>query len=170
MARTQAVDADFAAFVAARRQALVRAAYLVCGDAHTAEDLVQTALVKLATRWERLRAERPEAYVRRIIYRDAISHWRHHRHEILVLTVPEQGGTGRDLDHDTELRLDVQRALAGLTAKQRAVLVLRYLEDRSEAETAELLGVSLGTVKSQTHAALARLRAHVPELSTGGAS
>ncbi len=76
-----AADEDFAVFVRARQQALVRAAYLVCGDHHAAQDLVQGSLAKLAARWEQVRDGSPEAYVRRIVYRDAISRWRRTRRE-----------------------------------------------------------------------------------------
>jgi RNA polymerase sigma-70 factor (sigma-E family) len=158
------VDEDFARYVRARQHALLRAAYLVCGDAHLAEDLLQQAFTKVALRWDRLRSENPDAYVRRILYRDAVSSWRRTRRESLVEALPDQGRP--DESASVVDRLDVARALAALTPKQRAVVVLRYFEDRSEADTAEVLGVSVGTVKSQTHAALARLREQVPDLAT----
>lgn len=160
------VDEEFAQYVRARQHRLLRAAFLVCGDLHLAEDLLQGALVKLAARWERLRNEDPDAYVRKILYRDAVSSWRRTRRESLSL-FPEL-----DLDRPepdrapgTGERLDLLRALAQLTPKQRAVVVLRFFEDRSEADTADALGVSVGTVKSQTHAALARLRTLLPEFA-----
>ena len=160
------VDEEFAQYVRARQHRLLRAAFLVCGDLHLAEDLLQGALVKLAARWERLRNEDPDAYVRKILYRDAVSSWRRTRRESLSL-FPEL-----DLDRPepdrapgTGERLDLLRALAQLTPKQRAVVVLRFFEDRSEADTADALGVSVGTVKSQTHAALARLRTLLPDFA-----
>jgi RNA polymerase sigma factor (sigma-70 family) len=177
-------DAEFAEYVRARQQQFLRAAYLVCGDAHLAEDLLQQALVKLALRWDKIRGEHPDAFVRRVLFRDAVSAWRRTRHEHVGLdetgyaaSPPAQaGGPGglvpgaaqagiedRVSDRVSD-RVDLVRALMGLTVKQRAVLVLRYFEDRSEAETADLLGVSVGTVKSQTSAALARLRAIAPRL------
>jgi RNA polymerase sigma-70 factor (sigma-E family) len=165
-------DAEFAEYVRARQQQLLRAAYLVCGDAHLAEDLLQQALVKLALRWDKVRHEHPDAFVRRVLYRDAVSAWRRSRRESVGLAddgyaaVPEPAPEAAVGD-----RVDVHRALMQLTAKQRAVLVLRFFEDRSEAETAELLGVGVGTVKSQTHAALERLRRVAPGLEptlTGG--
>jgi RNA polymerase sigma-70 factor (sigma-E family) len=172
------VDEDFARYVRARQHTLLRAAYLVCGDAHLAEDLLQQAFAKLATRWERLRGENPDAYVRRILYHDAISSWRRTRREHVLEFVPEGGADdwgagGLRVDESAAVaeRLDLERALATLTPKQRAVVVLRYFEDRTEADTAEVLGVSVGTVKSQTHAALARLRERIPGLTpslTGG--
>lgn len=160
------VDEDFARYVRARQHALLRAAYLVCGDAHLAEDLLQQAFTKVALRWDRLRHENPDAYVRRILYRDAVSSWRRTRRESLVEVPPEPGRP--DESARVADRLDVERALAALTPKQRAVVVLRYFEDRTEADTAEVLGVSVGTVKSQTHAALARLRERIPDLALTG--
>jgi RNA polymerase sigma-70 factor (sigma-E family) len=155
-------DPEFVAYVRARQHRLLRAAYLVCGDVHLAEDLLQEAFVKLALRWDRLRDERPDAYVRTIVFRDAVSAWRKRRREELAgLDVPESRPWPASEPGE---RVDVQRALESLTAKQRAVLVLRYLEDRSEAQTAQILGVSVGTVKSTAHDALSALRTRVPDL------
>ena len=160
------VDEEFARYVRARQHRLLRAAYLVCGDAHLAEDLLQGALAKLATRWERLRHENPDAYVRKILYRDAVSSWRRTRREIAVaLPRSRAAGSSRTGRPGTGERVDLLRALAQLTPKQRAVVVLRFFEDRSEADTADALGVSVGTVKSQTHAALARLRTLLPDFA-----
>ena len=160
------VDEDFARYVRARQHRLLRAAYLVCGDVHLAEDLLQDALVKVAQRWDRLRHENPDAYVHRILYRDAVSSWRRTRRESLS-SLPDHPVDSVVGDRSPELmaRVDLQRALAELTPKQRAVVVLRFFDDRSEAEAAEVLGVSVGTVKSQTHAALARLRALLPDFA-----
>ncbi len=157
------VDEEFASYVRARQHRLLRAAYLVCGDAHLAEDLLQGALVKLALRWDRVRSENPDAYVRRILYRDAVSAWRRTRRESIAAVPPDRGHA----DHSSAVtdRLDLERALATLTPRQRAVVVLRYFEDRTEADTADVLGISVGTVKSQAHAALARMRERVPDLS-----
>ena len=158
------VDEEFARYVRARQHRLLRAAYLVCGDAHLAEDLLQGALTKLAARWDKLRHENPDAYVRRILYRDAVSSWRKTRRESLS-SVPLIEVPVHDRTSQTSQRVDLERALAELTPKQRAVVVLRFFEDRSEIEAAEALGVSVGTVKSQTHAALARLRALLPDFA-----
>jgi RNA polymerase sigma-70 factor (sigma-E family) len=152
------VDPDFAGYVVSRQRRLVRAAYLVCGDEHLAQDLVQQALTKLAVRWNRLRDGNPDAYVNRILYRDAVSWWRRVRRERLVGEVADAAAPGSVTD-DEATRIDVRRALMTLTPKQRAVLVLRYFEDLTETETAEQLGVTLGTVKSQSHVALNKLRA-----------
>ncbi len=157
-------DPDFVDYVRARQGRLLRAAFLVCGDPHLAEDLLQGALVKLARNWDRVREEQPDAYVRRILYHDAVSSWRRRRREVVGLEpVPEEPAAD-DTDDRVVRRLDVLRALDGLTPRQRATVVLRYFEDRSERETADILGVSVGTVKSQTHDALARLRQAVPRL------
>jgi len=153
---------SFADFVAARQGALLRTAVLISGDEHLAQDLVQDALVKLALRWDRVGADRPEAYVRTILLRDLISWRRRYRWERLGVDadLPEGDPSGNSDD-----RVVLRAALARLTRKQRAVLVLRFLEDLSEHQTADLLGVTVGTVKSQTHAALARLRVLAPELT-----
>jgi RNA polymerase sigma-70 factor (sigma-E family) len=162
-------DLEFVEYVRARQHALLRAAYLVCGDVHLAEDLLQGALVKLARQWERVRDEAPDAYVRRILYRDAVSSWRKRRHEVVGLHASPERFDRWDAD-EVERRLDVLRALDALTPRQRATVVLRFFEDRSERDTAEILGCSVGTVKSQTHDALVRLRAAMPrvDLETGG--
>lgn len=160
------LDDDFADYVRHRQHRLLRAAYLVCGDVHRAEDLLQQALEKLALRWDTVRDGQPDAYVRRILYRDAVSSWRRTRREHLTLLPPEPDGAHRHGVHDAAHdRVDLQAALSRLTPKQRAVLVLRFFEDLSEADTADALGVSVGTVKSQTHVALANLRELVPHLA-----
>ncbi len=159
------LDEDFARWVEARQHVLLRAAYLVCGDAHLAEDLLQGAFVKVAQRWERLRHENPDAYVRRILYRDAVSSWRRTRREVSAGADGVADPVERDGAPDAGQRVDLLRALAELTPKQRAVVVLRFFEDRSEAQAAEVLGVSVGTVKSQTHAALGRLRVLLPDFA-----
>jgi RNA polymerase sigma-70 factor (sigma-E family) len=154
-------EGSFAAYLAERRPALVRTAYLLCGDAHLAEDLVQAALVKAVGHWRRI-ADHPEPWLRKVIVNDHISRWRRHRgRERLTDVVPDAvaGEVGRDLD--------LAAALAELAPRQRAVIVLRYYEDLTEAETARLLGVSVGTVKSQHRDALARLRLLVPGLVVG---
>ena len=138
------MDEDFAAYVRSRQHRLLRAAFLVCGDRQTAEDLLQQAFVKQALRWDRIRDEHPDAVVRRVLYRDAISAWRTTRRETLV-HVPEQARPGEETRIET--RVDLERALRQLAPRQRAVLVLRFYEDRSEVETAEILGIAVGTVK-----------------------
>jgi RNA polymerase sigma-70 factor (sigma-E family) len=149
----------FTAWAAARRSALVRSAFLLTGDAGRAEDLVQQALMKVAARWERLVDGNPDAYARTIIYRDHVSWWRRRREQTAL---PELEVVATTVDVDQSLVME--QALARLTHKQRAVLVLRFYEDLSEAETATTLGVSSGTVKSQTSAALQKLRDSAPEV------
>lgn len=166
------VGEDYIAFVRARQGALLRAAYLVCGDHHLAEDLLQDALVKLASRWERIRDEAPEAYVRRILYRDAISRWRRTRREVSVDHHDPDGRLAR-LRHerhpvqDWVSGADVRDALLLLPPRQRAVIVLRYFEDLSEADIAATLGISRGTVKSQASDAMRTLRGLLPASGTG---
>jgi RNA polymerase sigma-70 factor (sigma-E family) len=155
---------SFTAFVAARSQALCRTAYVLTGNRHDAEDLVQTALYKAAKQWRRI-DHAPEPYVRRILYNESVSRWRRRRarpDELSTATVPEPRATSTG-DIDTRLTLEV--ALARLTPKQRTILVLRYYEDLSESQTAVVLGIRLGTVKSQTRHALLRIRELSPDLA-----
>ncbi len=152
----------FTAWAGSRQHALLRTAVLLTGDRGRAEDLVQEALVKVAMRWPRLADGNPDAYARTIIYRDNISWWRRRR-DVAVDVLPE-GPAPHDADAG-ERRLMVAAALDRLTAKQRAVLVMRYFDDLTEVECARLLGVGVGTVKSQAHAAIARLRSGSPELA-----
>ncbi|MEV0632310.1 SigE family RNA polymerase sigma factor [Nonomuraea wenchangensis] len=153
----------FREFVLARQQALMRTAYLLVGDRHLAEDLLQSTLTNVARHWHKLAAGgSPEAYTRRALVNQYISWRRRPRFEVPSAEPPEQGVS---YDEATLDRVVLRRALAKLTRKQRAVIVLRFWEDLTEAQTAEALGCSLGNVKSQTHHALARLRALAPELS-----
>jgi RNA polymerase sigma-70 factor (sigma-E family) len=153
---------EFTLFVIQRSHVLLRAAYALCGDQHAAEDLVQSALAKAAGRWGRIEGE-PEHYVRRVLYREFVSawRWRRRRPERVTDQVPERP-FGRDVADDTVIRLHLRAALADLPPRQRAVVVLRYLEDRSEQEVPEILGCSPGTVGSQASRALAKLRVAVP--------
>jgi RNA polymerase sigma-70 factor (sigma-E family) len=149
----------FDEFVVARSGALLRTAYLLTGNHHDAEDLVQTALVKAVPRWDKVREHEP--YVRRILVHESISRWRRRRwRETSSPDVADRAGPAADLDQNLVLR----DALGRLAPRQRAVIVLRYFDDLTEAQTAEVLGISVGTVKSQSRDALARLRALVPDL------
>lgn len=163
------VSAEFDEFVRARTPALLRTAYLLTGDQHLAEDLVQSALARTHRSWKRLyHSGNAEAYTRKTMYHLQVSWWRRGRvAESLSGQPPEPRRRGAEPDHGDRisLRLTLRAALLKLTAKQRAVLVLRFFEDRTEAEAAEMLGVSVGTVKSQTAKALARLRTVAPELA-----
>ncbi|HET7247738.1 MAG TPA: SigE family RNA polymerase sigma factor [Streptosporangiaceae bacterium] len=154
---------DFTEFVAARSRQLTRLAYVLTGDQHAAEDLLQNALVKAAAHWGRIHTA-PEAYVRRIMYREQAS-WlrrRARRRETAMAQVPEPA-TG-DGAADVEARLALRDALLALPPRRRAVLVLRYLEDLPESQVAEILGCSVGTVRSQNHRAVAQLRLALPSL------
>jgi RNA polymerase sigma-70 factor (sigma-E family) len=159
---------DFAEFVRARSAALARTAYLLSGDRHLAEDLLQEALSRAAERWRALVRDGrdPEPYVRRVLYTRAVDGWRRRRRrpEVLSQAPPELGSPGDDAEAVAR-RLVLRDALLRLTPRQRAVLVLRFYEDRSEVETADLLSCSVSTVKSQTRHALGRLRVLAPELA-----
>ncbi|MFE9602079.1 SigE family RNA polymerase sigma factor [Streptomyces hokutonensis] len=158
----------FRDFVDSRSSALLKTAVLLCGgDRYAGEDLLQNALVKVAGRWQRI--DEPEAYVRRILYRQQVSRWRlkWRRREVSVAEPPE-AAAAPDAASAAELRLVMREALSRLTARQRTVLVLRYFEDLPEADVARLLGCSVGTVRSTTHRSLARLRVLAPELAALG--
>lgn len=158
----QDAERDFDAFVSSRGPALLRTAYLLTGDRHLAEDLMQTALAKTYRHWPRVRTGSPEAYVRQAMVRENISWWRRRRGvEVVVADVPERAGARPDVDR----RLALDAALRQLSPHQRAVIVLRYYADLTERQAADALGCSVGTVKSQAHRALARLRDAAPELA-----
>jgi RNA polymerase sigma-70 factor (sigma-E family) len=160
-------DAEFAAFVHARSAALLRLAVLLTGDRQDGEDLLQTTLVKAYQSWWRLRRpDRAEAYVRRILVTSVIS-WRRRRaaREWATDRVPDQPVAGPSAVVSD--RVVLREALRSLSPGQRAVLVLRFYEDLSERQTAELLGCSVGTVKSQTARGLAALRRQVGSEDAG---
>ena len=143
---------EFREFVVARSPALLRTAYLLTGDTHAAQDLLQTALAATAGRWSRIRdRDQPETYVRRALYRHSINRWRSRarRPETLVADAPERPGAADHAD-DVVVRSSVLDALRRLPPRQRAVIVLRFYEDRPEADVAHLLGVTVGTVRSQS--------------------
>ena len=153
-------DAEFGEFLDSRAVVMRRTAYLLCGgDWHRAEDLVQTTLTKIYVAWPRLRREGSvDAYSRKIMVRSAIDESRRafRRRETVTDDLPEVPGPGPAAG--VEDAIDVRRALAQLPAGQRAVVVLRYWEDLSVSETAEVLGRSEGTVKSQAAKGIATLR------------
>jgi RNA polymerase sigma-70 factor (sigma-E family) len=150
---------SFEEYVTARRAALLRTAYLLTGSPADAEDLVQVALVKVVPHWTRI-ADRPDPYVRQVLARESVTRWRRRRwRETATEQVPERETAGPDLDEREALR----RALDALAPRQRAVVVLRYYEDLTDKETASVLGISVGTVKSQSRDALARLRQLLPD-------
>ena len=160
--RTQDKDAEFEAYMSARQPSLLRTAYLLTGDQHTAEDLVQTALAKLYLSWDKVqRRELVDGYVRRILVNENNSLWRRawKKREFSTDTLPDQQ-TVTDT-HDDGRSAALWECVQTLPRKQRAVVVLRFYEDLSEAEVAEILGISVGTVKSQSSRALAALRSRV---------
>ena len=153
-------EREFGDYVVARSRRLREFAYLLCGDWHEAEDAVQTALTKLFLAWRRVRdRDAMDPYVRRIIVRVIVDQRRlaRFRREASWADPPD----GRPVDDPADAtpeRLAVLRALAGVAPRQRAVLVLRFWEDQSVEQVAELLGCSTGTVKSQTARGLQTLR------------
>ena len=156
---------EYEAFVRARTPALLRSAYLLTGDQHLAEDLVQEALARTHRAWRRLHeVGNAEAYARKVMYHAQLSQWRRLRvREFYPPQLPERGAG--DHAESVSVRISLERALGTLSPRQRAVVVLRYFEDRTETETADLLGMALGTVKTQAARALERLRGFAPELS-----
>ena len=157
-------DADFTAYLQARQARLLRTAYLLTGDRHQAEDLLQTSLAKLYLAWDKVRdRESVDAYVRRIMVNENNSLWRRgwKRREYATGDRPE-GTPVRD-EYDEGTGAAVWALVQTLPRKARAVVVLRYYEQLSEAETAAMLGISVGTVKSQTSRALAALRERIGE-------
>jgi RNA polymerase sigma-70 factor (sigma-E family) len=160
---TETREAQFRDFVSARSAALLRVAYLVCGDLNLAEDLLQTTLTRTYIAWRRLDGiDSLEAYARRVLLNTATSWWRRRwRGERPTLHLPERPISDQS-DRVAE-RDAVWRLLGTLPARQRAVIVLRYYEDLSEAEIARELGLSVGTVKSHASRGLAALRARLAD-------
>ncbi len=148
--------AEFADFVATRSQTLLRTAYLLTRDWTSAEDLLQTALAKAWFAWGRIEGD-PEPYVRRILVTTYSSWWRRRWNgEVPTLELPHRPTADRTAQVDD--RDALWQAIGRLPKRQRAVIVLRFYEDLSEAQTADALGIAAGTVKSQTSKALAALR------------
>jgi RNA polymerase sigma-70 factor (sigma-E family) len=153
----------FNTFVSARSRHLLQTAYLLTGDRHRAEDLLQTALTRAYLRWDRIESEDPEGYVRRTLANAHIDWWRRKPwREEPAAELPDVAGPDQAAAYD--VRSAVLDALGELSRRQRAVVVLRYYEDLSEAEIAAVLGCSPGTVKSAASRAMSKLRAH-PGLS-----
>jgi RNA polymerase sigma-70 factor (sigma-E family) len=155
-------DAEFAAYMQTRQTNLLRIAYLLTGDQNVAEDLVQASLAKLYLAWDKVQdRESVDAYVRRILVNENNSLWRRgwKRREYATETLPERQTS--DV-YDEGQRGALWELVQTLPKKARAVVVLRFYEELSEAETADALGISVGTVKSQTSRALANLRARTP--------
>lgn len=158
----ESLDAEFAEWMTARLPALMRTAYLLTGGQHAAEDLVQTTLTKMYLAWDRIAGEEHvDAYARRALINEHRSNWRRatRRPEVLFEQVLDTAIPAITYDGEREA---VWRYVQGLPPRQRAVVVLRFYEDMSELEIARVLGISTGTVKSQTSRALASLRSYVP--------
>ncbi|WBQ05109.1 SigE family RNA polymerase sigma factor [Kribbella sp. CA-293567] len=174
MQRVEGRDEDFTAFVLARSGRLVHLARMLCGDAALAEDLVQTALEKAYLRWDRIELGDPFAYVRQAVVNQHLSWvrrrlWRERpsggaaeMDEQLGYSLPLQ--YAEDPSSGVERRLAIAEALAALSRRERAVVVLRYVEDLTESQTAATLGIAVGTVKSANARALKKLRV-APELA-----
>lgn len=161
-------EEQFRQFAVESTAALHRIAYLLCGDDHRAHDLTQTALERTYRHWSRVKDGNPFAYARRVLATARIDGWRRTRREVLqapetVALRQEAGGVSADDGARVAERERLVRALRQLGPSQRRVVVLRHLLDRSEADVAEELGVSVGTVKSQGARGLARLRTLLSE-------
>ena len=155
---------DLRGFVHARGAALSRTAFLLTGDRHAAEDLVQETYAETVRRWRSIDGSDPEPYVRRILYSRFVDGLRRRRLvESSTGTVPEQASSDRWEGAAVD-RLSLAGALGRLTVHQRAMLVLRFYDDLTEVQTAAALGVSQSTVKSQTRLALRRLRELAPDV------
>lgn len=160
---------EFEAWLLAREPALQRTAHLLTGDVHSAQDLAQTTLAKLYLGWERVRgADNIDAYARTALVNEFRSSWRRagRRPELVVAIVPDTPAAEAPVYDGS--RDEVWRFVCSLPPKQRAVVVLRFYEQLTEAEIADLMGISVGTVKSQSSRALAALRARLsdhPEIS-----
>lgn len=153
------LSADFDRFVLDRSTALLRTAVLLVGDVGHAEDILQTALMRLAARWTSVHTA-PEAFIRQVLVNLARDRWRRARRRVSEheLTNADVAATGRDPADTVADRDAVRRALAKLPRRQREVVVLRFFAELSVAETAQALRTSEGTVKAHTSRAVARLR------------
>ncbi|MEV5714986.1 SigE family RNA polymerase sigma factor [Amycolatopsis mediterranei] len=159
-------DAEFREFVRSRGTPLHRSAYLLCGDRHLADDVVQDTLVKAYQHWRRVRqADSPEAYVRRILLNEVRGRWRRRERSVPVAEFAGEPAVADPAD-DVIRRDGLRQALLTLPLRQRATVVLRYLEGLSERETAAVLGCSTGTVKSQSSRALAGLKSFFDRTET----
>ncbi len=157
-------DAEFSAYVQARGRAWERYAYALTGDAHRAQDLVQSVLLKAYRHWSRISAiEQPDAYIRRMLTNGYLD-WKRRRGNSEVPTdVLPDVDSGPDPAIGVVDRDELQRALLELSPHQRTVLVLRHLEGQGDEEIAALLGCSVGTVRSHAARGRARVRAFLSE-------
>lgn len=152
-------EREFADFFDRASPRLLSAAWMLAGDQHTAEDLAQEALARTYARWPRVRGGQPLAYARRTLVNLHTDRWRKHRREVLTDAAPE----GLVADPQAASHLDLVRALATLSPRERECVVLRHYLDLSEKQTAETLGISVGSVKNYTMHGLRGLRARLLE-------
>ena len=157
-------DAAFTAFVEQATPSFLRTAWLLTGDHHAAHDLVQAALVRTYVAWPRVRPETALAYARRILVNERTDRWRRNGAELAVATPPESAATAGSATEDRDV---VVRLLATLPDQQRKVVVLRYYADLSEQATADVLNISVGTVKSASSRGLVTLRAQLAGIERG---
>ncbi|MEO7059682.1 MAG: SigE family RNA polymerase sigma factor [Lapillicoccus sp.] len=152
-------DRAFADFMVQAEPSLMRTAWLLTGSSDTARELVQAALVKTYVSWSKVRPETALAFARRVLVNHKVDVWRSRSREVLTDTVDRPVATGSSGDRDTsDDRDQIVRLLARLPEQQRKAVVLRFYADLSERDTAEALGVSVGTVKAATSRGLATLR------------
>jgi RNA polymerase sigma-70 factor (sigma-E family) len=150
---------DFDAYVAAAWQRLLRSAWVLTHDWYLAEDLLQTALLKVAPKWHMIAAGAPDAYVRKALATTYLSWWRRRWRGEVPTAQPPERPAGEDPMDAVGVRTALTQALAALPRQQRAVLMLRYHADLTESATAAALGISIGAVKSHASRAIAALRA-----------
>jgi RNA polymerase sigma-70 factor (sigma-E family) len=162
------VPESFEDYVSVRSGRLLRFAYVLCGDRHLAEDLVQDVLARAHRRWSRIEAEHPDAYLRTAIVREHLSWWRR-RHgvtEKVTADPPEPRVAAPDFTQQIATRDELWTLLAGLPRAQRAVLVLRFYEDLDDRQIAAVLGCAPATVRVHASRALDKLRASLPAALT----
>jgi RNA polymerase sigma-70 factor (sigma-E family) len=162
-------DEEFVEFAQASSGGLLHAAYLLTGDRHAAEDAVQATLVRTYAAWPRVRRDDAFAYARRVLVNYVTDRWRRRLREYPVGEIPERASRA-DLAEEVALRQWLTGALARLTLRERAVIIMRYLFDLPEATVAHDLGISLGTVKSTSSRALAKLRVGADALMTSAST
>jgi RNA polymerase sigma-70 factor (sigma-E family) len=163
MGRAPRWEPAYCAFFEARQRSFMRTAYAMLGSWAAAEDATQQTFTALYTKWPRISADKVEAYSRRVLVNTCLSVWRARKREVLRDEVPDRGV----YDHDHDQRLALMAGLERLSARDRAVLALRYLEDLPVAEVAVVLELPAGTVKSHTSRALARLQSVMTEPTAG---
>lgn len=157
---------EFAAFVAQHSRSLNRLAYLMVGDEHAGEDLAAEALLASWQHWDRVRqADQPLAYVRRILVNQASGHFRRRARDLTVVDRLQLMAPQSSQDPDTAAVVDVRSALMRLPPRRRACLVLRHCFELTEQDVAQALGISVGTVKSQTSKAVAQFRRELGDVS-----